>query len=153
MFTHNSQQHGGVMGVCSWSHNYKITFFLNINVQTNQLPLCRLPFPWLIYNIIHDFKAVEVSSNGLFCAIVLLFLMLLFVIASIAACKWKMSKFLGFLMFLLYFVFLVVSVMLEDKVLVCPVTIWGRDSRSTGGSDLLQECNIKLPVVCLTCTQ
>jgi len=66
---------------------------------------------------------VEVSSNGLFCAIVLLFLMLLFVIISIAACKWRMSKFLGFLMFLLYFVFLIVSVMLEDKILVCPVTI------------------------------
>ncbi|XP_032419826.1 sodium/potassium/calcium exchanger 2-like [Xiphophorus hellerii] len=82
-----------------------------------------LPFPWLIYNIINDFKPVEVSSNGLFCAIVLLFLMLLFVIISIAACKWKMSKFLGFLMFLLYFVFLVVSVMLEDKVIMCPVTI------------------------------
>ncbi|KAM3622944.1 uncharacterized protein V6R79_005190 [Siganus canaliculatus] len=82
-----------------------------------------LPFPWLIYNIINDFKPVEVSSNGLFCAIVLLFLMLLFVIISIAACKWKMSKVLGFLMFLLYFVFLIISVMLEDKVIVCPVTI------------------------------
>uniref|UniRef100_A0A3Q1FB58 Solute carrier family 24 member 2 n=1 Tax=Acanthochromis polyacanthus TaxID=80966 RepID=A0A3Q1FB58_9TELE len=82
-----------------------------------------LPFPWLLYNIINDFKPVEVSSNGLFCAIVLLFLMLLFVIMSIAACKWKMSKFLGFLMFLLYFVFLIVSVMLEDKIIVCPVTV------------------------------
>ncbi|XP_076585812.1 sodium/potassium/calcium exchanger 2-like isoform X1 [Chaetodon auriga] len=82
-----------------------------------------LPFPWLIYNIINDFKAVEVSSNGLFCAIVLLFLMLLFVIISIAACKWRMSKFLGFLMFMLYFVFLVISVMLEDKIIVCPVTV------------------------------
>ncbi|XP_041641868.1 sodium/potassium/calcium exchanger 2 [Cheilinus undulatus] len=82
-----------------------------------------LPFPWLIYNIINDFKPVEVSSNGLFCAIVLLFLMLLFVIMSIAACKWRMSKFLGFLMFLLYFVFLVVSVMLEDKIIVCPVSV------------------------------
>ncbi|KAM9362819.1 sodium/potassium/calcium exchanger 2-like [Symphorus nematophorus] len=82
-----------------------------------------LPFPWLIFNIINDFKPVEVSSNGLFCAIVLLFLMLLFVIISIAACKWRMSKFLGFLMFLLYFVFLIVSVMLEDKVIICPVTI------------------------------
>ncbi|MED6279464.1 hypothetical protein CHARACLAT_001110 [Characodon lateralis] len=82
-----------------------------------------LPFPWLIYNIINDFKPVEVSSNGLFCAIVLLFLMLLFVIISIAACKWKMSKFLGFFMFLLYFVFLVISVMLEDRVIVCPITI------------------------------
>ncbi|XP_035494374.1 sodium/potassium/calcium exchanger 2 isoform X2 [Scophthalmus maximus] len=82
-----------------------------------------LPLPWLIYNIINDFKPVEVSSNGLFCAIVLLFLMLLFVIMSIAACKWRMSKFLGFLMFLLYFVFLIVSVMLEDKVITCPVSI------------------------------
>uniref|UniRef100_A0A3B4WDS4 Solute carrier family 24 member 2 n=1 Tax=Seriola lalandi dorsalis TaxID=1841481 RepID=A0A3B4WDS4_SERLL len=82
-----------------------------------------LPFPWLLFNIINDFKPVEVSSNGLFCAIVLLFLMLLFVIISIAACKWRMSKILGLLMFLLYFVFLIVSVMLEDKVISCPVTV------------------------------
>lgn len=82
-----------------------------------------LPFPWLLYNLINDFKPVEVSSNGLFCAIVLLFLMLLFVIISIAACKWRMSKFLGLLMFLLYFVFLVVSVMLEDRIITCPVTV------------------------------
>ncbi|XP_068448558.1 sodium/potassium/calcium exchanger 2-like isoform X2 [Clinocottus analis] len=82
-----------------------------------------LPFPWLIYNIINDFKPVEVSSNGLFCAIVLLFIMLLFVIISIAACKWRMSKFLGLLMFLLYFVFLIISVMLEDKIIVCPITV------------------------------
>ncbi|XP_069023631.1 sodium/potassium/calcium exchanger 2-like [Embiotoca jacksoni] len=82
-----------------------------------------LPFPWLVYNILNDFKPVQVSSNGLFCAIVLLFLMLLFVIISIAACKWRMSKLLGSFMFLLYFVFLIVSVMLEDKVINCPVTI------------------------------
>ncbi|CAK6976612.1 sodium/potassium/calcium exchanger 2-like [Scomber scombrus] len=82
-----------------------------------------LPFPWLIYNILNDFKPVQVSSNGLFCAIVLLFLMLLFVIISIAACNWRMSKLLGFFMFLLYFFFLIVSVMLEDKVIVCPVSI------------------------------
>lgn len=85
--------------------------------------LISLPFPWLLYNIINDFKPVEVSSNGLFCAIVLLFLMLLFVIISIAACKWRMSKLLGFLMFMLYFVFLIVSVMLEDKIIICPITI------------------------------
>ncbi|XP_031720597.1 sodium/potassium/calcium exchanger 2-like isoform X1 [Anarrhichthys ocellatus] len=82
-----------------------------------------LPFPWLVYNILNDFKPVEVSSNGLFCAIVLLFLMLLFVIISIAACNWRMSKFLGLFMFVLYFVFLVLSVMLEDKVINCPVTV------------------------------
>ncbi|KAK2908643.1 hypothetical protein QQF64_001460 [Cirrhinus molitorella] len=82
-----------------------------------------LPFPWLLFSLLNELIPVAVSSNGLFCAIVLLFLMLLFVIISIAVCKWRMSKLLGFLMFLLYFVFLVVSVMLEDKVIICPVSI------------------------------
>ncbi|XP_016347249.1 sodium/potassium/calcium exchanger 2-like [Sinocyclocheilus anshuiensis] len=82
-----------------------------------------LPFPWLVFSILNDLTPVTVSSNGLFCTIVLLFLMLLFVIISIAVCKWKMSKLLGFFMFLLYFVFLVVSVMLEDKIIICPVSI------------------------------
>lgn len=97
-------------------------------------PRSSLPFPWLVFNIINDLKPVEVSSNGLFCAIVLLFLMLLFVTMSIAVCKWKMSKSLGFLMFLLYFVFLVISVMLEDRVIVCPVTVWAEDSNSPSKS-------------------
>ncbi|XP_033992599.1 sodium/potassium/calcium exchanger 2-like isoform X2 [Trematomus bernacchii] len=82
-----------------------------------------LPFPWLLWSFINNMSPVKVSSNGLFCAIVLLFIMLLFVIISIAACKWRMSKMLGFIMFMLYFVFLVLSVMLEDKVLTCPVSI------------------------------
>ncbi|XP_062246377.1 sodium/potassium/calcium exchanger 1-like isoform X2 [Platichthys flesus] len=82
-----------------------------------------LPVPWLIFSSIHGFAPVAVSSNGLFCAIVLLFLMLLFVIISIASCKWKMNKVLGFTMFLLYFVFLVLSVMLEDRIIICPVSI------------------------------
>lgn len=82
-----------------------------------------LPFPWLMWSFINGLQPVKVSSNGLFCAIVLLFLMLLFVIISIAACKWRMSKLLGFIMFLLYFVFLVLSVMLEKKMIFCPVSI------------------------------
>ncbi|XP_056268115.1 sodium/potassium/calcium exchanger 1-like isoform X2 [Pseudoliparis swirei] len=82
-----------------------------------------LPVPWLIYTLLHDGEPVTVKSNGLFCAIVLLFLMLLFVIISIAVCRWRMSRKLGLTMFVLYFVFLVLSVMLEYRVLVCPVSI------------------------------
>ncbi|XP_067351640.1 sodium/potassium/calcium exchanger 1-like [Channa argus] len=82
-----------------------------------------LPVPWLMYTFFHNGEPVTVSSNGLFCAIVLLFLMLLFVIISIAACRWKMSRMLGLTMFVLYFVFLVLSVLLEDRVLVCPVSV------------------------------
>ncbi|XP_016143349.1 sodium/potassium/calcium exchanger 1-like isoform X2 [Sinocyclocheilus grahami] len=82
-----------------------------------------LPVPWLIFSFCHSLAPVPVSSNGLFCAIVLLFLMLIFVIISIAACKWRMNKVLGFIMFMLYFVFLVLSVMLEDRIIICPVSI------------------------------
>lgn len=82
-----------------------------------------LPVPWLLYSFLHGLAPVAVSSNGLFCAIVLLFIMLLFVIISIASCKWKMNKVLGSTMFLLYFIFLVLSVMLEDRIITCPVSI------------------------------
>uniref|UniRef100_A0A4W3JNX8 Sodium/potassium/calcium exchanger 1 n=1 Tax=Callorhinchus milii TaxID=7868 RepID=A0A4W3JNX8_CALMI len=82
-----------------------------------------LPIPWLLFTSFNSFQPVAVSSNGLFCAIVLLFLMLLFVIMSIGLSKWKMNKFLGFTMFGLYFVFLIISVLLEDRFIVCPVSI------------------------------
>ncbi|XP_078532080.1 sodium/potassium/calcium exchanger 2 isoform X2 [Lissotriton helveticus] len=82
-----------------------------------------LPLPWLIYSMSHTMAPIAVSSNGLFCAIVLLFIMLLFVIISIAVCKWRMNKFLGFTMFGLYLVFLVISVLLEDRIISCPVSI------------------------------
>ncbi|KAL0968886.1 hypothetical protein UPYG_G00273170 [Umbra pygmaea] len=82
-----------------------------------------LPVPWLMWSSCHGFAPVPVSSNGLFCAIVLLFLMLLFVIISIALCHWKMNKKLGSTMFLLYFIFLLLSVMLEDRIILCPVSI------------------------------
>ncbi|CAL8404857.1 unnamed protein product [Boreogadus saida] len=82
-----------------------------------------LPVPWLMYSLSHGNQPIQVRSNGLFCAIVLLFLMLLFVIISIAACRWRMSRGLGLTMFALYFLFLVLSVMLEDRLLTCPVSI------------------------------
>ncbi|NXI49207.1 NCKX1 protein, partial [Chloroceryle aenea] len=82
-----------------------------------------LPVPWFLYSVFNGLSSVAVSSNGLFCAIVLLFLMLLFVIVSIALCKWKMNKLLGLTMFALYFVFLIISVMLEDKIISCPVSV------------------------------
>ncbi|KFV84551.1 Sodium/potassium/calcium exchanger 1 [Struthio camelus australis] len=82
-----------------------------------------LPVPWFLYSVFNGLSPVAVSSNGLFCAIVLLFLMLLFVIISIAACKWKMNKILGLTMFALYFVFLIISVMLEDRIISCPVSV------------------------------
>uniref|UniRef100_A0A4X2LN82 Sodium/potassium/calcium exchanger 1 n=1 Tax=Vombatus ursinus TaxID=29139 RepID=A0A4X2LN82_VOMUR len=82
-----------------------------------------LPAPWLLFSVFNELQPVPVSSNGLFCAIVLLLLMLLFVISSIASCRWRMNKILGFTMFLLYFIFLIVSVMLEDRIISCPISV------------------------------
>ncbi|XP_078425726.1 sodium/potassium/calcium exchanger 2-like isoform X1 [Cetorhinus maximus] len=82
-----------------------------------------LPLPWLLHSFFNNFTPIVVSSNGLFCAIVLLFIMLLFVILSIGVCKWKMNKILGLIMFVLYILFLIVSVLLEEKVIECPVTV------------------------------
>ncbi|XP_058449496.1 sodium/potassium/calcium exchanger Nckx30C isoform X2 [Malaya genurostris] len=78
-----------------------------------------LPIPWLLYGIIYG-QPVEVNSVGMVCSITILFLMLVFVILSIACFHWRMNKGLGLTMFLLYFVFVAVSLMFEYDMLVCP---------------------------------
>lgn len=64
---------------------------------------------------------MEVNSQGMVCSITILFMMLLFVVLSIACFNWRMNKGLGFTMFLLYFVFVAVSLMFEYEALTCPV--------------------------------
>nr|XP_040231733.2 sodium/potassium/calcium exchanger Nckx30C isoform X1 [Anopheles coluzzii]XP_040231734.2 sodium/potassium/calcium exchanger Nckx30C isoform X1 [Anopheles coluzzii]XP_040231735.2 sodium/potassium/calcium exchanger Nckx30C isoform X1 [Anopheles coluzzii]XP_040231736.2 sodium/potassium/calcium exchanger Nckx30C isoform X1 [Anopheles coluzzii] len=78
-----------------------------------------LPIPWLMYGMIYG-QPVEVNSVGMVCSITILFLMLLFVVMSIACFRWRMNKGLGFTMFLLYFAFVAVSLMFEYDVIVCP---------------------------------
>lgn len=79
-----------------------------------------LPIPWMLYLAING-GTVDVNSNGLVCSIFLLFLMLITLIIVIAASKWRMSKILGVSMLVLYVVFLVLSVLLEIQVIICPV--------------------------------
>ncbi|KAM3609034.1 uncharacterized protein V6R79_008780 [Siganus canaliculatus] len=80
-----------------------------------------LPVPWLLHSAIHGLSPVAVSTDGLLCATMLLFLTLFLVIISITSCKCKINKGLGFTMFLLYVVFLVVAMMLQYRILVCPL--------------------------------
>ncbi|XP_055684990.1 sodium/potassium/calcium exchanger Nckx30C isoform X4 [Lutzomyia longipalpis] len=79
-----------------------------------------LPVPWLLYGIIYG-QPVTVNSVGMVCSITILFMMLLFVILSIACFRWRMNKSLGLTMFLLYFVFVAVSLMFEYDFIECPV--------------------------------
>ena len=81
----------------------------------------RLPIPWLLYSAAYEGTPIDVDSNGLSCSIVLLFAMLLVVVVVIAASKWKMTKVMGGAMLVLYAVFVVLSVLLELKIVSCPV--------------------------------
>ena len=47
--------------------------------------------------------------------------MLLFVIISIAAFKWKMNKALGGTMFVMYVLFVSASLLLEYDIFLCPI--------------------------------
>ncbi|XP_036964474.1 sodium/potassium/calcium exchanger 1-like isoform X3 [Acanthopagrus latus] len=82
-----------------------------------------LPLPLLLYSVIHGLVPVAVSSNGLLCCTMLLFISLLFVITCIASCKWKINRVLGLTMILLYLIFLVICVMLKYRIIVCPVSV------------------------------
>ncbi|XP_069137010.1 sodium/potassium/calcium exchanger 2-like isoform X1 [Argopecten irradians] len=80
-----------------------------------------LPIPWLLYQAVFVGKPINVNSNGLACSICLLFIMLMAVIVSIAASKWRLSRTLGIIMLVLYVMFLVLSVLLEIDILPCPI--------------------------------
>ena len=82
--------------------------------------VCRLPVPWILYGAVNGGDAYRVSSEGLLCSIILLFVMLLAVIAAIAINKWRMSKLLGCIMMVLYVVFVTLSVLLEYEIINCP---------------------------------
>lgn len=78
-----------------------------------------LPIPWLLYSLINQ-RAMEVNSTGLLCSIGMLFVMLLLVVISIIAFKWKMTKSMGGVMIALYIAFVVVSLGLSECWFPCP---------------------------------
>jgi len=71
-----------------------------------------LPLPWLAFNLING-RRVVVGSNSLFSSILILILMLIGVITTVMAMKWKMTKGLGAVMMLLYIIF-IVQQLLQD---------------------------------------
>lgn len=91
-----------------------------------------LPLPWFLSCCI--FGSVHVSSSGMACSIFILFMMLIFVIVTIALFNWKMNFGLALVMFLLYFVFIACSLLLEYEVVKCGdlvAAVLGRKSASS----------------------
>ncbi|KPM07824.1 potassium-dependent sodium-calcium exchanger-like protein 2 [Sarcoptes scabiei] len=80
-----------------------------------------LPFPWLIYTLL--FGNVPVNSSGMICSVMLLFLMLLFVIVTIALFKWRLNIGMAIAMFALYFFFIASSLLLEREIIKCSSVI------------------------------
>ncbi|XP_054159687.1 sodium/potassium/calcium exchanger Nckx30C-like, partial [Oppia nitens] len=76
-----------------------------------------LPLPWFLYTII--FGTVTVNSKGMICSVLLLFLMLMFVILTIALFKWSLNVGMAIVMFILYFIFIAISLMLENNTIKC----------------------------------
>ena len=78
-----------------------------------------LPLPWLLYSLFNLVPSVAVSSAGIACQIGMLFLMLIAVILSIVAFKWRMTKPMGLVMMALYAAFLGVAVSMSQCALTC----------------------------------
>lgn len=80
----------------------------------------RLPVPWLLYSIINGGDPVNVESNGLFCSVALLVVMLCTTIISVAVLRWKLNRLIGIEFLFCYCIFIVLSLLLELNVIDCP---------------------------------
>ena len=78
--------------------------------------LMGLPIPWFFYSIIYG-KSMEVGAGGLFISVIILLFMLIAVVVTIAACKWRMTKGLGLTMFALYVIFVAQDLFREFHVI------------------------------------
>jgi len=97
--------------------------------------LIGLPIPWLIYGLIffpvteRGFKVggvavpyVIINSDGLTIMILMLFIMVALVVTTVHLCGWRLLIRLGYMMMFLYFVFLLLSLLIEFGVILCPAS-------------------------------
>lgn len=77
-----------------------------------------LPLPWMVGALVNG-EAINVSSNGLGCSILLLLGMLVLLVISIIATGWKLSKTFGALNIILYVGFVVMAILLESGAIPC----------------------------------
>lgn len=101
------------------------------SVGSNLFDICvGLPVPWLLDSLVKVFQQLAagksagvgpsiVKSDGMTCSILMLFAMLILILITIAAFRWRMNKGLGIVMFLLYFVYLAFSLSFELGALKC----------------------------------
>ncbi|XP_063714906.1 sodium/potassium/calcium exchanger 1-like isoform X3 [Symsagittifera roscoffensis] len=106
---------------------------LSSSIGSNLFDICvGLPIPWLIYvslNVFGDnptltsetYFAIEVTSDGMFCYILMLFSMLIFIFVLIMSMKWRLNRIMGVIMLVLYFLFLVFAVLIGFGTISCNI--------------------------------
>lgn len=70
------------------------------------------PLPWLCYNIFRK-QTVKLTSKSLGFSVLVLIFMLVAVISTICAMKWRMTKTMGYIMLMLYVVFITQQLLQE----------------------------------------
>ncbi|XP_054883903.1 sodium/potassium/calcium exchanger 2-like isoform X2 [Poeciliopsis prolifica] len=80
-----------------------------------------LPVEWFLYSVIHGFSPVAISTEGLFCASILLFVVLLAAVISIIFFKWRIEKSLGLILDLLFLIFVIIRILMVFEIITCPV--------------------------------
>ena len=104
------------------------------SIGSNLFDICvGLPLPWLFYFCYHFFAKggitqISVISNGLVCSVGMLFGMLLTLVIGIGLSKWKMNKTFGIVMMIAYVIFCFISVILEMRIISCPLRMVGGGS-------------------------
>lgn len=74
-----------------------------------------LPLPWLCHTIF--IGPVTVGSESLLISVIILFVMLVLVVATIVVSKWRMTKYLGYAMFAFYGIFVVQNLLFQFDVI------------------------------------
>merc|ERR1719210_1628108 len=63
-----------------------------------------LPIPWMLFSFIHKMDNVKVGTKSLGISVMVLICMLVSVLITVMAMKWRMTRGLGGIMFILYFI-------------------------------------------------
>lgn len=80
----------------------------------------RMSLPWLLFAIFRS-EIIKVSSLGMVCSLVLLFLVFILVMVAVLIFKRRMTKIFGIILILIYVLFVIVALAFTYGAIQCPV--------------------------------
>lgn len=80
----------------------------------------RMSLPWLLFAIFRS-EIIKVSSLGMVCSLVLLFLVFILVMVAVLIFKRRMTKIFGIILILIYVLFVIVALAFTYGAIQCPI--------------------------------